>query len=291
MILPDLVLPSRANQHWQYSGIDSPELCLDIQHFLSYPYSVDYVYNSRGFRDQEWPDSLAALQAATWCIGDSFTVGIGQPLEHIWPRLLARAQQQRTINISMDGASNDWIFRRALDVLHCVDPVRMIVMWSYTNRRESDRVDLPDCERRIISSKDSFEQDYFHWIQLSNRLYHARKSILQFTVPDFHPIQDVENTWHAIKAIDWPACPRTVSELEQLPRFILDEMINLHGCYHEFETKLAAQNDPANKVTLLANVIPVSQRLDWARDHHHFGLQTADWIVKQIIDADHALVT
>ena len=77
MILPDFTISSKINQNWAYSGMDSPDLCLDSKHFKSYPYSVSYQYNSRGYRDHEWPDDL---QNAVWCIGDSFTVGIGSPV-------------------------------------------------------------------------------------------------------------------------------------------------------------------------------------------------------------------
>ena len=47
MILPDFVLPSQVNQHWKYSGLDSPDLCLDKKHFNSYPYTGVIYYNNK----------------------------------------------------------------------------------------------------------------------------------------------------------------------------------------------------------------------------------------------------
>ena len=38
------------------SGSDSPEECLSKDHFLNYTKDISYNYNSRGFRDNEWPD-------------------------------------------------------------------------------------------------------------------------------------------------------------------------------------------------------------------------------------------
>jgi hypothetical protein len=51
LILPDFILPSRVNQHWQYTGLDSEDQCLNPKHFKSYPHPVTYQYNSRGCRD------------------------------------------------------------------------------------------------------------------------------------------------------------------------------------------------------------------------------------------------
>jgi hypothetical protein len=137
MILPDFVLPSRINQTWSHSGIDSFEFCLDKKHFTSYPYDISYNYNSRGFRDAEWADDVEELQSAIWCVGDSFTVGLGSPIEHIWPWILQQVAQRRTINVSMDGASNMWIARKSLDIINKIKPAHLIIQWSYISRRET----------------------------------------------------------------------------------------------------------------------------------------------------------
>jgi hypothetical protein len=137
MILPDFILPSRVNQRLQYSGIDSPESCLDKEHFKLYPYPIEYCYNSRGFRDTEWPDTLNELKDAIWCVGDSFTVGIGSPVEHTWPYILQQQTGCQVINISMDGASNEWIARKCSTILKIINPKNIIVQWSYVERREN----------------------------------------------------------------------------------------------------------------------------------------------------------
>lgn len=287
MILQDLVLPSRVHKQWAYCGMDSAESCNDKTHFQNYPYPISYVYNSRGFRDAEWPSTMLELQDAIWCIGDSFTTGIGQPWDHVWPMVLANRTAQRTINISMDGASNDWIFRRAIDVMRAVAPVQMVVMWSYTHRRESPRIDLSDEQRRVLSNRCSTEQDYDHWVGLSNRLHVANSKITQLTIPDFHvipsvPEMDAQDLWNAIKGKDWPDCPKTSADLEKLPQLISDEIKNLHQCQTQLERLLTKK--PKKTPNLLADVIDISQRLDWARDHHHFDILTAKWVVQQILD-------
>jgi hypothetical protein len=138
MILPDFILPSRINQHWHYSGIDSVEHCKDKEHFKNYPYKISYHYNHRGFRDNDWPTSLNELETSIWCLGDSFTVGIGSPVEHTWPWLLQKNTNINTINVSMDGASNNWLARKAQRILEEIRPKVLIIHWSYISRREQN---------------------------------------------------------------------------------------------------------------------------------------------------------
>ena len=284
LILPDLILPSRLNQRWPYSGIDSLEHCLDKQHFQDYPYTVDYVYNSRGFRDQEWSDSDKELRDAIWCFGDSFTVGIGQPLAHIWPQVLATATARRCINVSMDGASNDWICRRAQEIWTAIRPQHMVIMWSYTHRRELKDASLNDELRILYSSDVNEEQDLAHWINLANKIHKLNSNIVQCTIPDFHinmPMSRVtqcQAIWHAIKGEDWPACPCTMTELQSMPDWIITELKELHDCYSRMEYLLMPQ-----RIEIMHDVIYIAERLDWARDHHHFDILTSRWVVDQIM--------
>lgn len=283
-ILPDLTVPSRANQQWLVSGIDSLEHCRDKQHFQTYPHNVEYVYNSRGFRDQEWPVSDQELRDAIWCLGDSFTVGIGQPLTHIWPQILSTTTGRRCINISMDGASNDWICRRAQQICSEIQPAHMVIMWSYTHRRELPDTSLNDESRMIYASGVSQEQDLDHWTNLSNKIHTLNCDIVQCTIPEFHadipmtrPTR-LQELWHTIKGQDWPPCPCSMTELQNLPDWIRAELRQLHNCYSLMESLLMPP-----RIEILPDVIYIAERLDWARDHHHFDILTARWVVDQIV--------
>jgi hypothetical protein len=298
MILPDLILGSRANQRWQYSGIDSLELCLDKKHFRDYPYPINYQYNSRGFRDVEWPESLQELKQSVWCIGDSFTVGIGQPFEHIWPQVLSRRLQTRTINISMDGASNDWIYRKANRIHDMVDPVLIVVMWSYTHRREHHDQSFNDEQRRLHSSNTNDEQDFLHWHELSQKLcdhvkcsYH-KHALIQCTIPNFHSKADsynIQEHWDIIKGVSWPPCPKNQDEFDSLPESILGELQDFHCCYLtmrcSFDNSMQQtdQNQQLIHGKFFSDIIHIPQRLDRARDYYHFDILTAEWTVDQIL--------
>jgi hypothetical protein len=136
VILSDISLVSQHSVYKKFSGLDHPSHHRQEPsktNFLSYPYQIDYRYNSRGFRDNEWPSDL---KSAIWCFGDSFTAGIGVPFEHTWPQVLAKHCSSNTVNISMDGASNDWIARKVLRVLNDIAPRIVVIHWSYIHRRE-----------------------------------------------------------------------------------------------------------------------------------------------------------
>ena len=108
-----LVNKNKINLKELESGLDSLEHCLNKAHFLDYKKPITYEYNSRGFRDQEWPNDLSDV---VWCIGDSFTSGIGQPFEETWPKVLENKIKKRCINLGLDGCSNDHIAHMAKEI-------------------------------------------------------------------------------------------------------------------------------------------------------------------------------
>jgi len=134
VILPSFVLKHTQNRCFKESGLDSLDCCINPDHWRNYPHPVEYQYNSRGYRDAEWPQDLSS---AVWCFGDSFTAGIGIPHSHTWPQILQTRLNTRTINISMDGASNNWIARKVKELAKTIIPQRIIIQWSFTHRSET----------------------------------------------------------------------------------------------------------------------------------------------------------
>ena len=187
MVLPDVVLSSRAScSNMSYNGVDMLEHCLDKQHFKQYPYKVNYNFNSRGFRDTEWPLELKELQNSVWCVGDSFTVGIGQPFDHIWPQVLQSNINKRTISVAMDGASNQWIARRAQQIAQQTQPANMVIMWSYFHRREHPDPTLLDEDRRQHYCDDrtvSWQQDVENFANCLRLLENLDTNIVHAFVP------------------------------------------------------------------------------------------------------------
>jgi hypothetical protein len=140
----NLMLSSFAGKFELTSGLDSLEHCLNPGHFLDCKKDISYQYNSMGYRDAEWPEDITNT---IWCLGDSFTVGLGQPFNEIWPQALQTALAERTINVSMNGASNDWIARQAEFILKNFKPKAILIHWSYFHRREHPDTSKTDEDR------------------------------------------------------------------------------------------------------------------------------------------------
>jgi hypothetical protein len=281
MILPDFVLNSRVNQCWEYSGIDTFEKCYNRSHFLSYAHKVLYQYNSRGFRDAEWPCDLSNLQSSIWCLGDSFTVGIGSPVEHTWPYVLQEHARTRTINVSMDGASNNWISRKALQIIKDVEPKHLVIHWSYISRREQS-IDQakenswqnfyqniadpswPSCDWKDQHKLPSFIKDKIQTL-------HAPWNQLQFDDEnrklqsiDSTTEQDIENTLACIDLVDSVATSTKI-----IHSFIPNFTPAGQGKFVQTQVK--------------GTCIPEFIRLDWARDYHHYDIKTSRFFVEQIM--------
>ena len=242
MILQDLILSHKVNLTTTNNGIDSLEFCHDPTHFKNYKYDVVYNYNSHGCRGKEWPETIQEAQSAIWCMGDSFTVGLGCPYEHTWTQVLQNESNKPTINVSMDGASNEWISRTAIKILKEVKPVNMVLMWSYIHRRHGIRdIDLP---RNTIIDDEQLRQHYI----------------------DSTDIEDMENFSQCVQAL-LPWKDQTNFIHLTIPSYAPSDLID-HGhailCQH------------------YTNVVPYFVQLDFARDFHHFDLLTSQHVVKEI---------
>lgn len=278
VILQDLVISSRVNLQCEFLGIDSLEHCLNKNYFQSYLHPVDYVFNSRGFRDSEWPKSLDELKNAIWCVGDSFTVGIGQPIKHTWPQVLSEATGRRCINISMDGASNDWISRRAQQIVNEIAPAHMVIVWSYPHRREHDNTNWPDQARRIahLGTLDEFA-DFKNFTKCFKQLNTTviATDIFNSIIPNYR--HNCNQMWNDIRDPTWPAvCPRRGSEFAALPEYVQQELLSQPDIKTNFELMFAY-----NEFFDYHNVLELTY-LDYARDYHHFDNVTSEFFVQQI---------
>jgi hypothetical protein len=261
-LLPNLIVPTRVNQHWYYSGIDSIEYCLDKRHFLACKNKVEYKYNSRGFRDAEWPDNFDNV---IWCIGDSFTVGIGSPREHTWPYLLQQASGQRTINISIDGVSNNWISRTASNVLTVFPGATIVTHWSYLHRREAS---IEETE------KNKF---YSFYQQVRDSSWPESATFDQLPV---HIQQELVNIHGWAGVFDEDRLLQYTSATDE------DDVNNTLMCISTLGNRVIHSSipnwaSPSQKLSL-DGLIKVPQ-LDRARDGHHYDIITARHFVQRLM--------
>jgi hypothetical protein len=282
MILPDLFLKEFANKTFTVSGIDSLQHAFDKKHFLNYPNKILYNYNTRGFRDSEWPDSL---KDKIWCIGDSFTVGLGSPYEYIWPQVLQAKSGQRCINISMDGASNEWIARKAISIINEIEPKFIIIHWSFIWRTELDNQTLPDEKRRLyFLPDDNFASALSRFVATVKKLESQKKStrIIYSTIPGFtdYTVGGLQHLWRQFKGSDWPNHAITsIEDFRRLPEFIKKELENLLNFTEEnFTLFLQEYSSLASKSTW----IEPFTKLDLARDGFHYDIITANKFAEKI---------
>jgi hypothetical protein len=268
-LLPELYLPSRTNAHWHESGIDSLELCLDRAHFLSFPHKVEYQYNSRGFRDAEWPNDLSNV---IWCVGDSFTVGIGSPREHTWSYVLQQRTGRRTINVSMDGASNNWIARSSVAILKQFPAATMAVHWSFLHRRELDWEPILESKFRNFYNavRDPIWPDCNSWQDIEKLPEYIKSEILNVHRWTDHVVYGDERlTQHK---------QTTVNE----------DIINTQQCIAHLPNHVvhtAIPNWAPSRKKLNFNNVIQTQQLDYARDRYHYDILTSNALVDKIIPA------
>jgi len=158
------------------SGIDSLELCMNQEHYKSYTKKISYRYNSKGFRDDEWPEDLSDV---IWCVGDSFTVGVGQPFAEIWPQLLDKKIDKRCLNLGEDGCSNDTMCLRIQEICNLYNPKIIVVMWSYLSRRRKNNED-------VQYDKDSFgdQQDIANFIKNYKIVNQLDAKVINLIIPN-----------------------------------------------------------------------------------------------------------
>ena len=285
-ILDSTRIISRANENSLFSGIDSPEEIpiYDFRkktHFKNYPHQIEYQYNSRGFRDQEWPNSLDELQNSIWCLGDSFTAGVGLPFTHTWPQLLQQITNLRTINVSLDGASNNWIARHARAIIDEINPKNLIVQWSYSHRREADiKVALdPIWNEYYANVKDpawppceSF--DFFDTLPIS--VQNAMRNDQRFN--SWHDGFDLESP-RRIFEVNSTAEENILNTQNAIDLLCTNSTTNI---IHTFIPKWHIDNN----YQLNFHAYPVISSfpiLDLARDQHHYDIKTATNLVNQLV--------
>lgn len=162
MLINDLnYFKNSANYFNITSGIDHPDECQEKLWWYTYlVQDFEYQFNSWGFRGPEYDQHIG--KPVNICLGDSFTVNLGGPIEHSWCSQLAEQFDIPTINLSMDGAGNDAIrlvYNRACEIF---DVQNTFVMYSFFHRRLQNKKFIQ------IVEEDSVNFEYFLTQRIQN---------------------------------------------------------------------------------------------------------------------------
>lgn len=138
--LPNLYVSNLANESFLNYGLDTfiDAINRNVLNYDSYPYNINYNFNSRGFRDKEWPFNLAEC---IWVIGDSHTLGTGIPQQFVYTSLLEELTGKTVINCGFYSAFNIWISLAAQSILQDIRPTNLIVNWTHLSKK--NRPDEP----------------------------------------------------------------------------------------------------------------------------------------------------
>lgn len=266
----------RENERSEYSGHDSPLACADPDHFATYPWPVTYRYNSRGFRGPEWPSNI---DHAVWCLGDSFTAALGAPETHAWWCLLEQALGRPCINISLDGASNDWIARWAQNIIDEVQPRDMVIQWSFTHRRERDLREVLDPYWQDFYGAVRAESwpDCASWYDVHTLPTHIQQELQ--ANPRFNSYyceQDIESLR---RIFTMKSTVQQDSEHTQTLIGQLEANKNSTRILHSHVPKW----HPAPIADLAGTWIDEYDQVDFSRDGYHYDRRTAEIIVENIL--------
>ena len=154
------------NYHSKTAGSDHPEKsACTTEEWRNYPIQdFDYQFNSWGFRGPEYNEHIG--NPVNLCLGDSFTVNLGGPIDHSWPSILAEHFDIPTLNLGVDTAGNDAIrlvYDRACKLFDVQDTFvmhgsgsklfnRRLVNGKFTRKEHEDEVNFEYFLKHRISN-------------------------------------------------------------------------------------------------------------------------------------------
>ena len=136
------------------------------------PGCFTYKINQHGFRTSELvfdPNSFVAL-------GCSFTIGIGLPIESVWPSLISSKIDTKVYNLGVGGASLDTIFRIADYWLPIIQPKFVILLVPPITRFEVRNDFNGHVYAAVVHNHHSLAKEWFSVEE--NAKNNARKNIL-----------------------------------------------------------------------------------------------------------------
>lgn len=260
MILPELIVPSKVNQKLSWITAHDRKAAQTSDEF--------YIFNSRGFRDSEWPEDL---ENAIWCFGDSCTVGVGSPVEHTWVNLLEKETGKRCINLSMVGASNEWICKQVEYVIEHVNPKTIVVQWSFMYREETPELTNQRQSTIFLSDLNRF-QGFFDAVN------NKHQNIIHSFVPQWgFNVDDFELIWDILRGKDWPE--QLPNSAEEIPQQVVAELTK----YFPDEYQMLLAYYKLSQSLAQSKTIDYTM-LDTARDKKHYDIKTATEIVKRLTE-------
>jgi len=245
--------------------------------------NINYRFNSRGFRDHEWPDNL---DNTSWLLGGSHMVGVGLSFED------TATVQLNSINVSILNASNSWIARQILWLFaENIKINNVIIQWQSVLSTELDLKQAKSLEFLALY-KDIKK---FHWPKVK-------------TVQDLNLVNPI-----IMENLDQDPYGRKVNrmrgaqETAQIPyrperlfcmggaRSLIEDIVSVEAAclcdtklIHAFAPGFATDKEKQYIYSTLDEMqisyVPELKQIDYSRDNKHSGIQTVRHFVAQVKD-------
>jgi hypothetical protein len=176
-------IPFFKNMQCTELGLDSLPYCLDKQWFVQYPDTVLYSLNKAGYRTHNEINHDCIL-----AIGDSFTFGLGVNSEQRYTNILEQQLNYQVANVSLCGASNDWMSRKLEQLLGFIKPKAVIVHYSFSHRRERQNTNWEDNERTECEPLYTVQENFDNWYKNFNYINMLCKNtqVIHSFIPNWH---------------------------------------------------------------------------------------------------------
>lgn len=263
-------------------GMDSLNECHDKIYFKNYPESVHYRFNEIGFRER----SISQYNGTEiLAIGDSFTVGLGLAENKTWPRQLENIVNYPVLNFGLNGASNNWIAKKCLQLLEYFDPPYIVVHWTFSHRREHWNSSWTDVERMLHYTEttvDNCLENWENWKKCATQVENNPKKI-----PVVH---SMIHNWHDghvdFSEVDFaiPVIPPLNTLIACFPGF--SASFNRHAEPYIDNEMISPDKIKTNFPKLTDDQINMLlsklEFVDLARDGFHYGPATCNVLANKI---------
>ena len=238
-----LIVPDKINLQSKELGMDCEDKCMDPVHFTNYKKDISYNFNSRGFRDLEWPNDL---ENVLWCIGDSYTLGLGQPHDETWPQMLEKKVGKRCLNLGQNGASNDTICLRSIEISKQFPNSMILIMWTFLNRRRKNNKDI-FCDPNNFGDDNDMQNFADNFLLVKKYIPNAIHTL----VPNALTFSDKQGA----DVFKYVFTKSKILTVEQIDSLHFTEQLDLarDGFHLDVKTSNAVANKIAKKLSVIDN--------------------------------------
>jgi len=169
-----------SNQTLFWAGSDQKELWQSnmsnpyrqqylIEHGWANEYSIEYKYNSHGFRCAEFDNAPAYI-----ALGCSHTEGIGLSANQSWPLQLQNKLDQPVLNLGVGGSSFDTCFRLLDYYINYINVLGVFILEPPAERFELFNLNIPKTQMASVTDHNNI---YKQWItEQGNIEYNVKKN-------------------------------------------------------------------------------------------------------------------